>query len=90
MVQAQGEFRKLVIGCRASGSALPFPDGWFTCYVSNLVLQLIDSSTNMIREAYRVLKPGSVAAFTVWGRRENSLIFTCHDLAEKRLREQEG
>ena len=74
-------------GCRASGSALPFPDQWFTSYVSNLVLQLIDDSHAMIREAYRVLKPGSIAAFTVWGRRENSLLFTTRGTAEKRLRE---
>ena len=38
VVAAQGQFRKLVYGCRASGSALPFPDQWFDCYVSNLVL----------------------------------------------------
>lgn len=38
IVAAQGQFRKLVYGCRASGSALPFPDAWFDCYVSNLVL----------------------------------------------------
>ena len=38
IVADQGQFRKLVYGCRASGSALPFPDAWFDCYVSNLVL----------------------------------------------------
>ena len=38
IVAGQGQFRKLVYGCRASGSALPFPDAWFDCYVSNLVL----------------------------------------------------
>ena len=86
-MEAQGEFRKLVIGCRASGSALPFPDAWFTCYVSNLVLNIVDNSVNMIREAYRVLKPGSIAAFTVLGRRENCLFFTMKDFAEKRLSE---
>ena len=46
IVAGQGQFRKLVYGCRASGSALPFPDQWFDCYVSNLVLQLIDSAEN--------------------------------------------
>jgi len=46
IVAEQGTFRKLVYGCRASGSALPFPDAWFSCYVSNLVLQLIDSAEN--------------------------------------------
>ena len=90
MVQDQGEYRKLVIGSQASGSALPFPDDWFTSYVSNLVLMLVDSSVNMIREAYRVLKPGSTAAFTVWGRRENSMIFTAKDIAEQRIRESQG
>jgi SAM-dependent methyltransferase len=29
-----------------------------------------------MREAYRVLKPGSKAVFTVWGRRERSVFFT--------------
>ena len=90
VVAEQGEFRKLVFGCRASGSALPFPDQWFTSYVSNLVLQLIDDPHAMIREAYRVLKPGSIAAFTVWGRRDHSLLFTTRQMAEKRLREQNG
>ena len=39
----------------------------------------------MVREAFRVLKPGSAACFTVWGRRENSLMFTCVDEAKKRM-----
>ena len=44
LVEAQGQFKKLVYGCKASGSALPFPDEWFDCYVSNLVLMLIDDA----------------------------------------------
>ena len=44
LVEAQGHFKKLVYGCKASGSALPFPDNWFDCYVSNLVLMLIDDA----------------------------------------------
>ena len=31
------------------------------------------------------MKPGSIACFTVWGRRENSLIFTLTAEAKKRL-----
>ena len=88
IVAENGDFRKLVIGCRASGTALPYPDAWFSCYVSNLVLQLIASPESQIREAYRVLKPGSVAAFTVWGRKPNSWLFTVRDEAERRLRER--
>ena len=91
MVAGHGDgFRKLVYGCRASGSALPFPDSWFTCYVSNLVLQLIDSPENQIREAYRVLKPGSIAAFTVWGRKDFSLLFTTQAEAARRKRAAAG
>lgn len=90
MVAGQGSFRKLVYGCRASGSALPFPDEWFTCYVSNLVLQLIDSAEDQIKEAFRVLKPGSIACFTVWGRKENSLMFTAINEAKKRMAEETG
>ena len=32
-----------------------------------------------------MLKPGSAACFTVWGRRENSLMFTAIDEGRKRL-----
>lgn len=30
----------------------------------------------MISEAYRVLQPGGVVGFTVWGNEEDSLFFT--------------
>lgn len=39
---------KLVFCCQASGSRLPFSDTYFDCYVSNMVLQLIDSPTKML------------------------------------------
>ena len=55
IVQEQGNFSKLVLGCRASGSALPYPDAWFTSYIANLVLMIVDDSHAMIKESYRVL-----------------------------------
>ena len=76
LVSSKGNFKKAVFGFRASGSALPYPDKWFNAYVSNLCLMLIDDPCKQINEAYRVLKPGSKACFTVWGRRENTLLFT--------------
>lgn len=79
-----------MLGFQGSGTYLPFPDEWFTSYVSNLCLMLVDDQTSMIREAFRVLKPGSIAAFTVWGRREYSLTFEAPNIARKRLREAKG
>ena len=35
-----------------------------------------------------MLKPGSIACFTVWGRRENSLMFTAVDEGRKRMGEE--
>ena len=41
-------------------------------------------------EAFRVLKPNSIAAFTVWGRRENCLIFTALEAGKRRLAAKMG
>jgi len=77
IVKANAGCRKFVYGCVASGTGLPFPDAYFNCYVSSLVLQLISDPVKQIHEAYRVLKAGSGrACFTVWGERDRSLIFT--------------
>ena len=38
VVAAQSDFKKLVLGYRASGTALPYPDKWFDAYISNLCL----------------------------------------------------
>ena len=88
LVESKGQFKKAVFGHRASGTNLPYPDAWFDCYVSNLCLMLIDDPNKMILEAYRVLKPGSKACFTVWGRRERSLLFTLANLAKKSLNKE--
>lgn len=42
VITSAGDFKKLVYGCQASGSKLPFKDAYFDAYVSNMVLQLID------------------------------------------------
>jgi len=50
---------------------LTFPDGSFDrCYAA-YCLHLVSDPDKMLREVHRVLKPGSIAAFSVWGRKEN-------------------
>eukprot|EP00535_Pseudo-nitzschia_heimii_P010592 CAMPEP_0197176082 /NCGR_PEP_ID=MMETSP1423-20130617/2122_1 /TAXON_ID=476441 /ORGANISM="Pseudo-nitzschia heimii, Strain UNC1101" /LENGTH=292 /DNA_ID=CAMNT_0042625385 /DNA_START=53 /DNA_END=931 /DNA_ORIENTATION=+ len=60
-----------------------FPDGYFDRYYSNLCLHYAENPDAVIREASRVLKCGDgrdiksgIAGFTVWGRREKSLVMT--------------
>ena len=88
LVAAKGSFKKAVFGHWASATALPYPNAWFDCYVSNLCLMLVDDPDEMLKEAYRVLKPGSKACFTVWGRRERSLLFQISDLAKKSVNKE--
>jgi ubiquinone/menaquinone biosynthesis C-methylase UbiE len=51
---------------------LEFADNTFDRYWANYVLHLTPSPETMLKEAYRVVKPGGFAAFAVWGRKENS------------------
>jgi ubiquinone/menaquinone biosynthesis C-methylase UbiE len=57
---------------KTEAERLPWDDGIFDCYVSNYVLHEVENPMSQILEAYRVLKTGGVAAFSVWGTRENS------------------
>ena len=66
---------KLVFGCKANNESLPFKDETFDCYIANLSLQIVEGHKNMLSEALRVVKPGSILGFTVWGRRENFVNF---------------
>ena len=76
IIDGQGDFRKLVIGCQANNEFLPFPDQFFDCYIGNLSIQIVHNPLNQAREAYRVLKKGSSACVTIWGRKERSLVFS--------------
>lgn len=76
LIKEQGEFKKLVVGCLADNMCLPFADSIFEAYVSNLSLMIAPHPEKQIKEAYRVLKPGSAACFSIWGREENTKQFT--------------
>lgn len=80
----EGNIRK-VIGCVADNMRLPFPDQHFDCYISNLSLMIVPNYLRQISECYRVLKRGSKACFTVWGRPENTVQFIITRLASERL-----
>eukprot|EP01133_Synstelium_polycarpum_P002521 gene2521-2882_t len=61
---------------QANAEKLTFADGAFDRYFSNYCLHLVADPDAMLAESYRVLEKGGVAAFSVWGRPENSLQFT--------------
>lgn len=60
----------------ANCEALPYPDGSFDRVIGNLCLMLVGDSDRAIAEAHRVLQPGGIAAWSVWGRPEHSHMFT--------------
>ncbi|KAM9975390.1 hypothetical protein ACTFIW_010418 [Dictyostelium discoideum] len=61
---------------QCNAEQLPFGNGSFDRYFSNFCLHLVTSPETMLKEAYRVLEVGGIAAFSVWGRPENSNQFT--------------
>ena len=74
----------------ANNEKLPYPDAFFESYISNLSLHIVTEPRNMITEAYRVLKPGGAACFTVWGRKDFALQFNIvHVALDKYLNEEQ-
>lgn len=74
-----------VYGCMADNMRLPFADESFDCYISNLSLMIVPDHRLQIREAYRVLQPGSWACFGVWGRPERTIQFNLVNKAMEQL-----
>jgi ubiquinone/menaquinone biosynthesis C-methylase UbiE len=54
--------------------SLKFQDEQFDLYLSNLCLMLCHDYEKALRECYRVLKPGGVAVFSVWGKKEDTVL----------------
>lgn len=76
LVEDMGEVQKKVFILRLNNEALPYPDNYFDVYISNLSLMIVSNHHNQLAEAYRVIREGGRAAFSVWGRKENSEFFT--------------
>jgi ubiquinone/menaquinone biosynthesis C-methylase UbiE len=60
-------------------------DASFDRYLANLSLHIVPDPDKMLAEAYRVLKSDGIAAFSVWGRKENSPQFTVFSTAVQNL-----
>jgi len=60
----------------ADAQALPFEAGSFDRLLANLSLMLVPDADRALAEAARVLRPGGLAAWSVWGRPEHSPLFT--------------
>lgn len=58
----------------AVNEALPYADCIADRYVSSMALHLVEFPEKMIAEAFRVLKPGSIAAFSIFGDRSQCSI----------------
>ena len=67
----------------ANCEELPYPDGSFDRILGNLCLMLVDDPDRALAEAHRVLEPGGIAAWSVWGRPEHSHMFTIPGRAAK-------
>jgi len=60
----------------ANAEHLPFDDASFDRYFANFVVHLVTDPKQMLKESRRVLRPGGMAGFTVWGRAAKSPQFT--------------
>ena len=76
LIEEMGDISKKVFILRANNELLPYPDSFFDVYISNLSLMIVANHHNQLLESYRVLREGGIAAFSVWGRKENTELFT--------------
>jgi SAM-dependent methyltransferase len=56
----------------AVNEALPYADGIADRYVANMSLHIVEFPERMVAEAFRVLMPGGIAAFSIVGDRDKS------------------
>lgn len=69
----------------ANCEELPYGDGSFDRLLANLILMLTPDPARALAEAHRVLQPGGLAAWSVWGRQDLSHMFTIPPRAAERV-----
>jgi len=82
MVRAKGLPNVEVV--EAVNEALPYADCTADRYIANMSLHLVEFPDRMVAEAFRVLKPGCLAAFSIMGDRgQSSMLDIVMRLREK-------
>jgi ubiquinone/menaquinone biosynthesis C-methylase UbiE len=69
----------------ADNEKLPFEDNYFDIVFSNLSLHIVAHTDVMLKECSRVTKANSWNCFSVWGKKEGSLMFTMFDDTLKKI-----
>ena len=63
---------KLIV---ADNENLPYPNSYCDRYIANLSLQIVENPEKMLVESYRILQPGGIALFSVWGKPQPTNLF---------------
>ena len=69
----------------ADACALPFRDSAFDRLAAGFLLHLCRSPRIVLAEMHRVLRPGGLAAFSLWGTRKGSLMYSLQPKVLRKL-----
>jgi ubiquinone/menaquinone biosynthesis C-methylase UbiE len=76
-IRNSGKNGKIIKFLQGNIESLIFENQQFDVYISNYCLMLTNEVDQSIKEACRVLKNDGIAAFSIWGRKEESKLGFC-------------